>query len=95
MAKQVTSETDEEENTSEEDKKTKTQQEEKSIPIPAPRCSTRPKKPPDRFGDFVSKMMSPQPIDSKIHALGKLMRSDVLNNVDSDTAHRLIAAIMK
>ena len=64
------------------------------LPIPAPRRSSRLRKPPDRLGDYVSKVMSPRPFDNRLHALQELMNSGIINNLDSETAHRLIAAIM-
>ena len=64
------------------------------LPISAPRRSSKLRKPPNRLGDYVSKVMSPRPFDNRLHALQELMNSGIINNLDSETAHRLIAAIM-
>ncbi|XP_060576452.1 uncharacterized protein LOC132733789 [Ruditapes philippinarum] len=66
--------------------------EEKKAPIPKPRKSERKKKPPDRYGEYVYSLT--RPIDNKLHSLDTLMRSGVLNNMDSETAHRIIQSIM-
>ena len=68
--------------------------EERNLPVPAPRCSSRPRKPPDRYGEFVCDVMSPRPIDTKIHAVNELMKSGILNSVDTDTAHKILLAIL-
>ena len=64
------------------------------LPVPAPRRSSRQRKPPDRYGEYVSKVMSPRPFDNRLHALDELMKSGVINNMDSEIVHKLIAAIM-
>ena len=59
---------------------------------PEPRRSTRERRPPDRYGDFVmSKMV--QPVDTKIVAAATLMQSGILNSMDTETAHIILAAI--
>ena len=70
------------------------QTEERNLPVPAPRRSSRLRKPPDRFGEYVSNVMSPRPIDTKIHAVNELMKSGILNSVDTDTALKILSAIL-
>ena len=66
-------------------------------PIPAPRTPrpTRQRKPPDRFGDYVMYRMANRQVDSRVQALDTLVKSGVLSELDSLTAHRLIQAVMK
>ena len=62
-------------------------------PVPAPRRSSRQKKSPNRYGEFVFKCMNQRPIDNRLQALDEVMKSGILNNMDSDTAHRIVSAI--
>ena len=64
------------------------------IPVPAPRRSSRQQKPPDRYGNFIFKCINQRPIDNRLQALDELMKSGILSNMDSDTAHRIVSAIM-
>ncbi len=67
-------------------------------PVPPPRPprrSVRTKKPPDKYGDFVSYQMANAPADRKLYALQTLMESGILSEIDSDMAHTLIGAVMK
>ena len=77
-----------------EDKDAAIEHQHADLPILAPRSSSRLKKPPDRLGDNVSKVLSPRLFDNRLHALQELMNSGIINNLDSEKAHRLIAAIM-
>ena len=65
-----------------------------NLPVPAPKRSTRQKKPPDRYGDGVAHWISPRPIDNKVKTLNELLKSGVLSNMDSESAHEIIKAIM-
>ena len=65
-----------------------------NLPVPAPRRSKRQKKPPDRYGDSVAHWISPRPIDNKVKALNELLKSGVLSNMVSESAHKIIKAIM-
>ena len=64
------------------------------IPVPAPRRSSRQQKLPDRYGNFIFKCINQHPIDNRLQALDELMKSGILSNMDSDTAHRIVSAIM-
>ena len=66
-------------------------------PIPAPRTPrpTRERKPPDRFDDYVMYRMANRQVDSRVQALDTLVRSGVLSELDSLTAHKSIQAVMK
>ena len=74
---------------------TEIQKEERNLPVPAPRRSTRPKKPPDRLAEYVTNAMLPRPIDTKLRAVNELMRSGILNTIDTDTAQKILSAIIK
>ena len=65
-----------------------------NLPVPAPRRSTRQKKPPNRYGDAVAHWISPRPIDNKVKALDELLKSGVLSNMDLESAHKILKAIM-
>ncbi|XP_060575985.1 uncharacterized protein LOC132733359 [Ruditapes philippinarum] len=66
------------------------------VPKPAPRKSSREKRQPKWFDSYqMNQMVTMRPIDSKLHALNKLMTSGILKDVDSEFAHKLIDAIMK
>lgn len=64
-------------------------------PVPAPRRSSRERKPPSRFAEYHMNLVVPRPYDNKIHAMNILMSSGVLNEVDTEVAHRLLEAVMK
>ena len=64
-----------------------------SRPVPAPR-PVRQRKPPDRYSDYVMYQMT-RTVDSRIQALDALVKSGVLNEVDSYTARKLVGAVMK
>ena len=64
-----------------------------SRPVPAPR-PVRQRKPPDRYSDYVMYQMT-RTVDSRIQALDALVKSGVLNEVDSYTAQKLVGAVMK
>ena len=64
-------------------------------PVPPPRSlrkSSRNKKPPDRYGDPV--MYPMVTVDRKMQTLQTLMDSGILEEVDSDMAHKIIGTIM-
>ena len=71
---------------------TETETETASRPVPAPR-PVRQRKPPDRYSDYVMYQMT-RPVDSRIQALDALVKSGVLNEVDSYTAQKLVGAVM-
>ena len=64
-------------------------------PVPAPRRSSGQKKPPDRYDEYIIKGMNLRPIENSIQTLDEVMRSGVLHNVDSETAHKIIGAQYK
>ncbi|XP_060585420.1 myb-like protein X [Ruditapes philippinarum] len=66
-----------------------------AAPKPAPRRSTRDKKPPSKYEDYYMNAVVPRPYDSKIQAVDVLMKSGILNQVDTAVAHKLLEAIMK
>lgn len=63
----------------------------KTPPVPQ-RRSVRQRKPPDRY---IMHQMTPRPYDSKIQTLNVLLDSGVLDDMDSDMAHKLLGAIFK
>ena len=63
-------------------------------PVPQPRKSTRQKKAPDRYGDWISKPMVMRPVDEKLQTLNTLLSSGVLNKLNSEMAHRIVSSIM-
>ena len=69
-------------------------EEHRTPPVPQPRRSIRERKPPDKYKDYQMNQMVPRPLDYKIQALNALMNSGVLDEVDCETAHRLVGAVM-
>ena len=64
-------------------------------PVPQPRRSTREKKTPKRFDEFQMYGMVVRPVDTKLQALGAVMKSGVLNEMDNETAHKLVISLMR
>ena len=64
-------------------------------PIPAPRRSMRERRVPQRYDQYVMYRLTNREVDNRLHALDALANSGVLNDMDADTAHRLISAFMK
>ena len=62
-------------------------------PVPTQRKSTRVRRPPNRFDDYVMHQVVPCPVDSKMEAATSLMGSGILNTMDAETVHRILAAI--
>ena len=65
-------------------------------PVPPPRQPRRPvreRRPPQKFDEYYMYQMVPK--DPKLQALDILVKSGILDEVDGETAHRLIGAIMK
>ena len=62
-------------------------------PVPTQRKSTRVRRPPKRVDEYVMHQVVPCPVDSKMEAATSLMRSGILNTMDVETAHIILAAI--
>ncbi|KAL4232438.1 hypothetical protein ACF0H5_007131 [Mactra antiquata] len=65
-----------------------------SRPQPVPRRSTRERRPPQKYSDFYMNQMVFRPRDNKIYALNTLLQSGILDNIDSDTVHVILGAII-
>ena len=65
--------------------------EEKRVRDDLPSPVQRRKKPSGRYGEYIIKGMNPRSIENRI----QVMRSGVLNNVDSETAHQIIGSQYK
>ena len=63
-------------------------------PEPQPRRSNREKKVPKRFDEFQMYGMVVRPVDMKLQALGAVMKSGILNEMDSEAAHKLVISLM-
>ena len=61
-------------------------------PVPIPRRSARERKPPSKV--YLMYQMVNLHIDNKLQALENIMKSGILRQIDSDTAHRVVTAIM-
>ena len=64
------------------------------VPVPLPRRSTRNRKLPTKFEDYQLHQMVARPYDRKLQAIDSLLKSGVLNDMDNDTAHKIIASII-
>lgn len=62
-------------------------------PTPVPRRSTRSKLMPKKLEDYHMYQMTTRPYDRKLKAAETLLKSGVLNDIDSDTAHSILASI--
>lgn len=69
--------------------------ERRSPPQPQPRKSVRARRPPKKFDDFYMNQMVARSIDNKLSALSTLVQSGVLNNLDSETAHKMALSILQ
>ena len=67
---------------------------EEQKPIPKPRRSAREKKAPDRYSEYIMYRMTEQRCDKRLQALDVIVRSGVLVEIDNDTAHKLVKAIV-
>jgi len=61
-------------------------------PVPQSRKSTRQKKAPDRYGDWIFKPMVMKPVGEKLQTLNTLLSSVVLNELNSEMAHRIVSS---
>lgn len=73
---------------------TEVQNREPIRPTPPPRRSVRERKQPVKYEDYQLFQMVNRPVDSRLQNLDRLMSSGLLGEVDSETAHRMIYAIM-
>ena len=65
----------------------------KEPPTQVPRRSVRPKKLPKKLQDYHLYQTAARPYNCKQKAVEILLHSGVLNEIDNDTAHRILASI--
>ena len=65
-----------------------------TVPVPSPRRSTRPTRPPRRYDEYVMNAVV-RPRDRKIDAVTTLLQSGVLSSLDAETAHKILSSVLQ
>jgi len=64
-------------------------------PLPIPRRSTRDRRPPQRFSDYyLHQMVTVDPVDERVQSIFHLIKSGIFKEVDSETARKMISAVI-